>query len=376
MRKLVSVLLIAVMLMAVMSVSVFAENTDTQKEFLYKEKFAEYVGLSEYTPDMDEYSLYFYDYDELYYHKNDVTEEIDWALVTALTTMPPLPWEMVEIKQIGDRVIKWLSPGISAMPYGYAIYNASEDRFYDMEAVQPEQYEGLVEAFEQLNIGHTIGDVDMDGSLSVMDATEVQIYLAKVKDYPYGYYSYIPALADVMKDGNMDIMDATAIQLKIAGLDNKPAYNEEMVMVTYTHSTQPSVSKPEQTEMLSFEQEYSKQQLLHCVYKKNSIPENGDSFVIIKSSEQYNSLFNEKAPAFDDEFFKRKWLVASFVHTGSFEAIAPITAIYKADDTLYVSASPYIPDFNGTEHPLDPFWVTIISVDKAALASVTNIIPA
>ena len=60
-----------------------------------------------------------------------------------------------------------------------------------------------------------IGDVDGDGAVSIMDATEIQMVLAQMKDW-VSVSSHLYADAD--GDGSVSIMDATEIQMSLAGL--------------------------------------------------------------------------------------------------------------------------------------------------------------
>ncbi len=60
---------------------------------------------------------------------------------------------------------------------------------------------------------YSIGDVDMDGSVSILDATLVQMSLADIVTISDKQKS----LSDMDKDGIVTIMDATYIQLKVAG---------------------------------------------------------------------------------------------------------------------------------------------------------------
>ena len=67
---------------------------------------------------------------------------------------------------------------------------------------------------EEYFIPVEIGDVDGDGEVSIMDATEIQMIIAQLK----------PALkdtdiADVDGDGEVSIMDATAIQMQLAKIN-------------------------------------------------------------------------------------------------------------------------------------------------------------
>ncbi|MBR2714954.1 MAG: dockerin type I repeat-containing protein [Ruminococcus sp.] len=62
---------------------------------------------------------------------------------------------------------------------------------------------------------YLLGDVDGDGVVSVMDATEIQMVLAQTKEYAT---ETSELAADVDKDGQVSIMDATEIQMIQAGL--------------------------------------------------------------------------------------------------------------------------------------------------------------
>lgn len=57
-----------------------------------------------------------------------------------------------------------------------------------------------------------LGDVDRDGEISVIDATELQLYMAKKVELSS---EQIP-LSDTDKDGEISVLDATAIQLYMA----------------------------------------------------------------------------------------------------------------------------------------------------------------
>ena len=57
-----------------------------------------------------------------------------------------------------------------------------------------------------------LGDVDRDGEISVIDATELQMYMAKKVELSS---EQIP-LSDTDKDGEISVLDATAIQMYMA----------------------------------------------------------------------------------------------------------------------------------------------------------------
>lgn len=64
------------------------------------------------------------------------------------------------------------------------------------------------------NVENTLGDVNGDGVISILDATEIQKYLASLSELNENQI----ILADFNKDGIISIVDATDIQKYIAGL--------------------------------------------------------------------------------------------------------------------------------------------------------------
>lgn len=345
----------------------------SESEYLYKQKFVDFIHDPEYNPQIHtDIHETFFDYDELYYHKDAVGGETDWALITA-KVHNLVPWEKVEAIRIGSRVIRYWSSGAYILPYALAVYDASEDTFKCISEVDFADYAGLVEAVEQLELGLAVGDVDMDGSVSVLDATEIQRYLAKLKDLDIVLSGYITTLADVQVDGDMSIIDATAIQRKLAKLDvvdtGKFVFYKQDKNALFGDI--PDVS--DEAVRIEFTSEYELSQFSNIMYDYEVA---GDycTYAIIKSNEQYNMMFNDKAPKFDDEFFDQKSLVVSIVECSDLLTEAPITKLGIVDDVLFVSAFPYRtnPDLPAPEAM--QMWLSIVSVDKEQVAEINNII--
>lgn len=61
------------------------------------------------------------------------------------------------------------------------------------------------------NITHQLGDVDLDGRITVRDATAIQMYVASIDNLTGEAF----ALADYNSDGSVNIIDATDIQKKV-----------------------------------------------------------------------------------------------------------------------------------------------------------------
>lgn len=201
-------------------------TSSPDSQFKYLEKFKQWIRFPQYDESKDSIEGTFgkfYDYDELYEYK-DESENVQWALITVKVDLFD-PWDVVDTVKIGNRIIKWWRPGAALCGFTYVIYDAKQDTFIDLSLFKEgilkgydvDSYEGLADVFDKLNIGGVIGDVDMDNEVSIMDATEIQMYLSDLKEYvPYiNAYEYIGALADVDNDKQMTVMDATALQKKL-----------------------------------------------------------------------------------------------------------------------------------------------------------------
>ncbi len=150
-------------------------------------------------------------YKELYFHR-DENGELEWALIQGEDSSFASPKFMEEV--IGDVVVSSFISSPFKLTYG--IYDAKEDKFYDLYDIKDEysNYEGLVEALVGNSGVHQIGDVNNDGIISVLDATFIQRYLADIEKYIYK-----EIISDFNRDGDLTIIDATCIQRKLAEID-------------------------------------------------------------------------------------------------------------------------------------------------------------
>lgn len=354
MKKLVSILLVAVMFMSVMSVSVFAEVPPEDKFYdRFVEKYGEPMYYMEIQPHYDE------------------NDEIDWVVVCAYTEtaiVDPLPEGGHSNCYVNGEFVFHEKDLFAPFATSHCVYDPKKDEFIDITKVDFSEYKDLKKHVRTYNFARLIGDVDDDNDVSILDATEIQLAEAKLAELNAG-----TCVADFNRDGGVDVLDATAIQLHLAGLNNEPDINEEMVIRT-SSSYDELWNLPYMTDdvaLLSFDMEFDKQQFSDVVYNYGVT---GECFTvaIIKSNEQYNYLFNENAPKYDDEFFDNKWLVVALTRGWCHQARAPITDVAIAGDTLYVRANVYVPE--GPISPTEPFWLSIVSVDKTELLYVTDIV--
>lgn len=155
-----------------------------------------------------------YSYNELFRHETEGVT--DWALVTARCFVPE-PDVMVN-GRIGNRLI---ISGSIQVPFacGYGIYDVSENNFYDLYDFPDacKKYNGLAAVTGNLQDGYHMGDVDLDGNISVIDATRIQKSVAGIVSLA----EPCNLVSDVNGDGVTNIIDATEIQKFLAGL---PSY--------------------------------------------------------------------------------------------------------------------------------------------------------
>ena len=191
----------------------------TKTTFKYKEKFEDYVKMEEYEPDAEIGALgKYFDYGELYEHYDETNREVDWALITAKIDLTH-PWEVLETKRIGNRVLSWWTYGAGRFPYALIIYDAKADTFRDIGVVKADEYVGLVNAIEELKLGDELGDADLDGEVSVLDATCMQMYVADILQSNTVEFQRIQGVADMDGDKQVTVLDATAVQMKIAKIE-------------------------------------------------------------------------------------------------------------------------------------------------------------
>ena len=162
------------------------------------------------------------EYSELYSH-TDSSGETDWILVRGCSNVQaPMPLTTV----IGNRVI---SVGSCEIPFdtGYGIYDVKNDKFVDANDGIVCGYDDFTAVFdEKVTAGRLIGDVDNDGSLSVVDVTIMQRCDARIRAYPADDAFYLTAdygadahyFSDFNRDGERDILDATCMQRHLIGL--------------------------------------------------------------------------------------------------------------------------------------------------------------
>ena len=144
----------------------------------------------------------------------------NWMLVQAKVNLPGEGKEYQHLK-IGDRVLRSNKAGAQKYAFGLFIYDATEDTFTAIEDVDlhkyddPTNYQGIEKEIARCRLGNRIGDADMDGEISVIDAASIQKVKARLKKES----KISMGAADYDGDGVVSVIDATRIQKFLAGIE-------------------------------------------------------------------------------------------------------------------------------------------------------------
>lgn len=118
-----------------------------------------------------------------------------------------------------------LAPGTKAtIPCDWYLF----DDYFDKENHEPLYHGEVTLEVADEPAGYLLGDADGDGAVSIVDATLIQRYLAKMETY-----AFVEAAADVNRSGAADIADVTAIQRYLAKAEIPESVDEAGVYGTY-----------------------------------------------------------------------------------------------------------------------------------------------
>lgn len=98
----------------------------------------------------------------------------------------------------------------------------------------------LIPVFAETENGILLGDTDLDGEVSVLDATAIQLHLVEIDILSDDNF----LAADINSDGEIDITEATAIQMYLVDLDCE--YPIGTIIKPKVEETIPSTEPPTQ----------------------------------------------------------------------------------------------------------------------------------
>ncbi len=221
MKRLVSIILMVLIIISLSVFPAFAQSSTQSQDLIdAEEKKSIYLEkLFEHYPDTKEA----YEYDNLFYEDLgefdvDMDDAMDFAVIFTHFAMAP---DAIDSGVIAGRAI-WQPQLYAPFRFGYALYDLENDEFIPFSEDIATDYPFVEYIMEELRIGTPFGDADCDNTLSVMDTTLIQRCLAQLdeftnKEYLFKYGNYPTDFrSDFNLDGTVDILDATGIQLKLA----------------------------------------------------------------------------------------------------------------------------------------------------------------
>ena len=146
---------------------------------------------------------------------------------------------------------------------------------------------------------YKIGDFDANKKVDVSDVTTLQMELAGYEVMEVGALD----MADLNGDGNFDVTDVTETQKMIAGLDYECFITADESYNNLTTEKRTD-SIPEESK-IEFERLY---RLNNTIYDSFNWQEGKQGEFLIKSKEEFYSVFGVYSPVFDDKFFKENAL--------------------------------------------------------------------
>lgn len=183
------------------------------------------------------------DFELLYLH--DADGAVDWALVRAFRYDLCYP-AALHSAVVGGRRLTASALGWAPFEFAFGIYDAAQDRFFDLTEINFGDYDGLYAVWKNLELTtpygriyedspYFDGDADGDGLVSILDATRIQRKLAGLCTK----FEIVETSADVDRDGSVTILDATRIQrykASICNLDGSPYDPDRGVYLYYPNN--------------------------------------------------------------------------------------------------------------------------------------------
>ena len=228
MKRVLSIIISIIIMLCTVSISTEAKEI-TLSSNKYETNFNHFI-YGDYADDpgfVPDYETY----EEVYYHYTSDNKP-DWVIVNASFTPEP-----GMCYGIFDYVALINCPSCSPFPLGLGVYDVQADTFYSFEKAWEMDFSELHKTFLDIMTSDKpingyyqyclLGDVDKDGEISVIDATQIQKFAAEKTDLQdddlfleYSYRVYGPNVkyrSDFNCDGARDVIDASSIQSYLVG---------------------------------------------------------------------------------------------------------------------------------------------------------------
>ncbi|MBQ7132939.1 MAG: hypothetical protein IJO20_00415 [Ruminococcus sp.] len=216
MKKFVCFILVLILVLSIAVTPAFAVFSDDAVR-IYRKKFTD-----KYVKPYDAADGYYF-YFEQYYSYDD-NGDIDWVLIYA----GDMSYTSGKVKKVVGNRLFLADESSSPFVFKYAVYDVKEDKFYDLEDNLCAKYEDLEKALRYEKAGIPIGDADMDKSLSVLDAAEIQMVLVGKHEFnskdELGDYTDLGGnlgyISDFDRDGEISVLDASGIQMYLLTVED------------------------------------------------------------------------------------------------------------------------------------------------------------
>ena len=240
MKRMLAFLLCAVLLISCLPLTAMAAKSDTAQTSAasVEQKFRLLLEDLELVAENPDYE-YFYEELGQYPAKNP-----EWILISGglLRDVPQGGWSY-HYAVFGNKLIRG---NTESLPFklGYGVYDVKSGAFYDLIDAWDMNLNHLRDVWDDIvpcdyydpdhnaaeNAMYTIGDADVDGEVTILDATRIQRCLAELDENPWQDFAAagsefirgadIAGATDYDRDGDTTVMDATRIQRGIAELPN------------------------------------------------------------------------------------------------------------------------------------------------------------
>lgn len=215
MKKIVSLLLVAILVVSIATFSAFAN--DRIEELGDEISFCQQKLFELYPATKNAYDEGMLHYEEIGMLDVDSDDAFDFLLIS---TALPIVSDALDSMVLGDR---YIAQNCIYYPFRftYAFFDIEKTEFVPLTENILGEYPLMDYYFDEYKIGVPFGDADNNGKLSVLDATYIQRVVAKLDDFcegeNLGYYN-LPTdfRSDINFDNEVDILDATCIQLILA----------------------------------------------------------------------------------------------------------------------------------------------------------------
>lgn len=205
------------------------------------------------------------------------------------------------------------------------------------------------------------GDVYADGSITVVDATEISKHLAELSTLTDEQLTK----ADFNGDGKVNIADSTDIQKMIANLDYK--YTHELYEVEYASFSSDGLTEVPFTVDKDIHAGLYQDTAGDYYYYNKEIKMNN----LFKTYDEYSRFFDATFDEYNEEFFEENALIFLSRFYVVMSIYITLDNVYVKDNVLYLN----ITQWESTDWMLEANaqWNQFIVVDKEEIASVDKI---